>query len=52
MSIFVGFCMVAIFETLFFFIKYIYKGCDRIVEQNLIERNAKKLEEKKLYICP
>ncbi|KAH8335649.1 hypothetical protein KR074_007695 [Drosophila pseudoananassae] len=52
MSIFVGFCMVAIFEILFFFTKYIYEGCDRIVEQNLVDRNAKKLEGKKLYICP
>ncbi|XP_044574246.1 sodium channel protein Nach [Drosophila ananassae] len=52
MSIFVGFCMVAIFEILFFFTKYIYQGCNRIVEQNIIDRNAKKLEEKKLYICP
>ncbi|KAH8288626.1 hypothetical protein KR054_006750 [Drosophila jambulina] len=52
MSIFVGFSMVAIFEILFFLTKYIYEGCNRIVEQNIIDRKAKQLETKKLYICP
>ncbi|EDX14297.1 GD18259 [Drosophila simulans] len=52
MSIFVGFSMVAIFEILFFFTKYIYEGCHRMVEQNIIDRKAKELETKKLYICP
>ncbi|XP_016960071.1 sodium channel protein Nach [Drosophila biarmipes] len=52
MSIFVGFSMVAIFEVLFFLTKYIYEGCNRMVEQNIIDRKAKQLETKKLYICP
>ncbi|KAH8383589.1 hypothetical protein KR009_009458 [Drosophila setifemur] len=52
MSIFVGFSTVAIFEILFFLTKYIYAGCHRIAEQNLLDRKAKQLEEKKLYICP
>jgi len=52
MSIFVGFSMVAIFEILFFVTKYIYKGCNRMVEQNIMDRKAKELETKKLYICP
>ncbi|XP_016932138.4 sodium channel protein Nach [Drosophila suzukii] len=52
MSIFVGFSMVAIFEVLFFLTKYIYEGCNRMVEQNIVDRKAKQLENNKLYICP
>ncbi|XP_043652138.1 pickpocket protein 19 [Drosophila teissieri] len=52
MSIFVGFSMVAIFEILFFLTKYIYEGCHRIVQQNLMDRKAQELETKQLYICP
>jgi len=52
MSIFVGFSMVAIFEVLFFLTKYIYEGCNRMVEQNIVDRKAKQLETNKLYICP
>ncbi|XP_016998945.2 sodium channel protein Nach [Drosophila takahashii] len=52
MSIFVGFSMVAIFEILFFLTKYIYEGCNRMLEQNLIDRKARQLETNKLYICP
>ncbi|KAH8278519.1 hypothetical protein KR018_004355 [Drosophila ironensis] len=52
MSIFVGFSMVAIFEILFFLSKYIYEGCNRVAEQNTIDRKTKQLETNKLYICP
>ncbi|KAH8406642.1 hypothetical protein KR222_001547 [Zaprionus bogoriensis] len=48
LSIFMGFSLVAIFETLFFLLKYIYMGCLRIVEHS----KASKLDARKLHIYP
>ncbi|XP_023166385.2 sodium channel protein Nach [Drosophila hydei] len=52
LSIFMGFSLVAIFETLFFFCKYIYLGCCRILERSRANSKAKMLDERKLHICP
>lgn len=48
LSIFMGFSLVAIFETLFFFLKYIYMGCWRIIEHS----RTSKLDARKLQIYP
>ncbi|EDV91046.1 sodium channel protein Nach [Drosophila grimshawi] len=52
LSVFMGFSLVAIFETLFFFCKYIYMSFYRIMHISKANQKAKKLDARKLHICP
>ncbi|XP_030573973.1 sodium channel protein Nach [Drosophila novamexicana] len=52
LSIFMGFSLVAIFEALFFFCKYIYMGCCRIIDHSRANSKAKMLNARQLHICP
>ncbi|EDW16499.2 sodium channel protein Nach [Drosophila mojavensis] len=52
LSIFMGFSLVAIFETLFFICKHIYLGCHRILERGRANSKEKKLDATKLKIYP
>ncbi|XP_062126004.1 sodium channel protein Nach [Drosophila sulfurigaster albostrigata] len=52
LSIFMGFSLVAIFELSFYFFKYIYIGCNRIIERNRANNHAKMFDASKLHIYP
>ncbi|KAH8311971.1 hypothetical protein KR044_008825 [Drosophila immigrans] len=52
LSIFMGFSLVAICELSFFFFKYIYIGCHRILERNRANKHAKLFDASKLHIYP
>jgi len=52
LSILLGFSVVAIFELLFHFLKFFYMACNRIIDRNRANNQAKIFDASKLHIYP
>ncbi|ALC47831.1 CG31105 [Drosophila busckii] len=52
LSVFIGFSMVAIFESLFILCKYIFKSCRQLIRQTSADDKAKAMKSSKLTIYP